>query len=107
MTQRKTLSRKLRDWMLRRFPGMLTCKELDERTVDYVDGALPATTRWKFKLHLLLCAACRRYLRAYHLTMRLCAESVHDPDCPDQGEIPEALVDAIVSAGRSKSNRRK
>ena len=107
MTQSKPVSKKLRNWMIGRFPGMLTCKELDDRTVDYVDDALPANERWKFKLHLLLCAACRRYLRAYHHTMRLCAESVHDPDSPEQDEIPEALVDAIVSAGRSKSKHQK
>jgi len=107
MTGGKSVSKRLRDWMFKSFPGMLTCKEFDDYTVDYVDGALAAGERRKFNFHLLLCRACRRYLRAYHRTMSLCAESIHDSDYSDQDEIPEALVEAIVSAGRSKSKRER
>jgi anti-sigma factor RsiW len=101
----KALLKRLRDWMFQRVPGMLTCKELDDYIADYVDGTLPANARRKFKLHLWLCTVCRRYLRAYRRTIALCAESVLESDRRVEDELPEALVEAIVSASRSKSER--
>jgi len=105
VTEDKTILKRLRDWMFQSLPGMLTCKELDDNTADYIDGALPANKRRKFTLHLLLCTVCRRYLRAYRGTVALCAKSVLDSDRSVENELPEALVEAIVSASRSKSER--
>ena len=80
MTETKSLMKRLRNWVFQSVPAMLTCKELDGYTADYIDGALPTNERRKFTLHLLLCTACRRYLRAYRRTIALCAESRLEAD---------------------------
>ena len=105
MTEGKPVLKRLRDWMLQSVPGMLTCEELDDRMAGYIDGALPANERRKFTLHLLLCTACRRFLRGYRRTIAVCAKSVLESDRGAEDELPEALVEAIVSASRSKSER--
>ena len=84
---------------------MLSCKELDDYMADYIDGSLPANERRKFTLHLLLCMLCRRYLRTYRRTIALCAQSALESDGRVEDELPEALVEAITSASRSKSER--
>ena len=105
MTEDKSILKRLRNWMFQSLPGMLTCKELDDNMADYIDGALPANERRKFTLHVLLCTVCRRYLRAYRRTIALCAKSVLESDRRGEDELPEALVEAIVSASRSKPER--
>jgi anti-sigma factor RsiW len=105
MSEGKSVLKKLRDWMFRSVPGMLTCKEVDDDMADYIDAALPAKRRRKFTLHLLLCTFCRRYLRAYRRTIALCADSALEPDRRAEDELPEALVESIISASRSKPER--
>lgn len=101
----KAVVKRLRDWMFQSVPGMLTCKQVDDDMAAYVDAALPANRRRKFTLHLLLCTYCRRYLRAYRRTIALCAESALESDRRAGDELPEALVESIISASRSKSER--
>lgn len=80
---------------------MITCQEFDNFLVDYFDLALPANQSRKFRLHLLMCPDCRRYLQGYRRTIDLARESSHafDEGVPD--EVPEKLVQAILSARRN------
>jgi hypothetical protein len=42
---------------------MLTCRDVTELATEYQEGALvPLRRRLGIRLHVLMCAACRRYL---------------------------------------------
>lgn len=76
----------------------MTCRELIDFLIDYVDGLLAAEERRPFEEHLAICPECRAYLDSYKTTLsleKLCQE--HD-DIPH--EIPEDLVQAVLTARR-------
>ena len=41
---------------------MMTCKEVAERTSEYLDREMPPLRRWSFRLHQLLCQDCREFV---------------------------------------------
>jgi anti-sigma factor RsiW len=72
----------------------ITCRQLIDFIVDYVDGALDETSRHDFERHLQVCASCRNYLDTYRATMSLTRIVVTDEPVEDA---PEELVQAILS----------
>jgi anti-sigma factor RsiW len=58
----------------------LSCQEFVELVTDYLENALPATTRARFEAHLSQCHGCTRYLEQMRLTIaatgRLTEESL-------------------------------
>jgi len=77
---------------------MVTCRELIEFLDDYIADALPAAVRREFEWHLKLCPACREYLRTYRRTIDLERRSLADVDPSECDEMPDDLVQAIVTA---------
>jgi anti-sigma factor RsiW len=81
----------------------VTCRELTDFLVDYLDGTLGADERGRFDAHLARCPDCVTYLRAYRETIRLgravCKEE-HDAVGDD---VPEELVQSILAARRRGS----
>lgn len=77
----------------------MTCRELIEFLMHYLDGELPPERRRVFEAHLAICAACRRYLATYEESVALgkaaCGE---DPNDPIPADVPEELVQAILAA---------
>ena len=51
----------------------MTCQDVADFLVDYVDGELPALVRRQFEAHLGLCPDCVNYLQQYRDTIRLTA----------------------------------
>ena len=49
----------------------MSCQEVTEFLADFLDGELPLRQRLVFRLHLLMCPDCRRYLDSYAATIRL------------------------------------
>ena len=49
----------------------MTCRELTEFLIDYVDGTLSPDERARFDGHLARCPDCVTYLRNYEATIRL------------------------------------
>jgi len=85
---------------MRTMPLMLTCRELDEFVVDYLDGTLPAAKRRKFEMHLWLCPECRRYLDEYRRAIELSRRTLSELEPPE--EMPEELVQAILDASEER-----
>jgi anti-sigma factor RsiW len=75
----------------------ITCRQLIDFIVDYVDGALDETARHDFERHLQVCASCRNYLATYRETMSLTRIAVNDEPVED---VPEELVQAILARRR-------
>lgn len=90
--------RKLRGLINRKVPLMITCRELEEFIVEYLEGTLPRRQRIIFKLHLLTCRSCRQYLEAYRRAIAAGRAVFRDPDEPIPGDVPEDLVRAILAA---------
>lgn len=61
---------------------MLSCKDVTMRAGDWTDGQLRFRDRMAMRLHLLICAFCRRFLRQYQLAARTAAQQAcqHHPD---------------------------
>jgi anti-sigma factor RsiW len=83
----------------------MTCQQLVEFLMDYLDGTLPEPQRGCFEEHLAECPDCVAYLATYQETIRMgkavCAE---DSDALPP-EIPEELVQAIVTARSRETGR--
>lgn len=75
---------------------MITCRDVLEFLMAYLDGELPPDHRAAFDHHLALCDACRDYLASYQATIRL-AREVDDKD-GDAPAPPEDLVRAVLAA---------
>jgi anti-sigma factor RsiW len=76
----------------------MTCQELSELLMDYLDGRVPEPVRLRFEEHLEECPDCVAYLATYEQTIRLSKEAWTAGTLP---EIPEELVRAVLAA-RSK-----
>lgn len=76
----------------------MTCQEVADFLMDYLNGELPQTQRAVFEEHLGICPDCVAYLRSYEITIKAsksaCAH-VHDPDA---NNVPDDLVRAILAA---------
>jgi anti-sigma factor RsiW len=77
----------------------MTCREMVEFLMDYLDGRLSEPERLRFEEHLGECPDCDAYLATYREAVRLgkeaCAAGAAIP-----AEVPEDLVRAVLAARR-------
>ena len=79
----------------------MTCRELVDFLMAYLDGELGADRRGLFEEHLRECPACREYLRTYVDTVRLGrAVFTHSDDAVPE-DVPEDLVRAVLAARKA------
>jgi len=50
---------------------MFCCKDTTDYASDYLEGGLDGALGWRFRLHLLICRNCRRYLTQLRRTIAL------------------------------------
>ena len=98
--QGRPLMRRVMAMMMKGMHGMLTCREMDDFVVDYLDDALPTSVRLKFDFHLRTCPDCREYLRGYRKSIELTRRVFEQDDAEVPADVPEALVAAILDARR-------
>jgi len=81
----------------------LTCRELVDFVLAYLEGDLEPAVHSAFEAHLGACPECIDYLDSYRSTVALAAEAWEDACAPDGSvseEVPEGLVRAILAARR-------
>jgi anti-sigma factor RsiW len=78
----------------------MKCREFVEFLMEYLDGALGESERRVFEGHVERCPACVNYLETYRETVRL-GSSVCAAEDDVPPDVPEELVQAILSARRS------
>jgi anti-sigma factor RsiW len=71
---------------------MMTCRELVELLLDFLDGELPEERRRILEAHLALCQPCLNYLETYKVTIQLTRRL---PDIPPPPELLERLKAAL------------
>jgi anti-sigma factor RsiW len=79
----------------------MTCKQLVEFLEQYLAGELAVGVRENLESHLETCANCACYLASYQNAVRLVAFCAKPPDDAPPAEVPEELVQAILSARSS------
>ena len=77
----------------------LTCREICEFVMAFLDGELPEREQEVFKAHLALCPPCVCYLETYRKTVTLGKNACTDPNPP---QVPEDLVKAILAARKKQ-----
>ncbi len=76
----------------------MTCRELVDFMLEYLEGGLPDDPRRIFEAHLGACPPCQAYLDTYRETIRLGKLACRDPEGPIPADVPEQLVEAILAA---------
>jgi hypothetical protein len=71
---------------------MLSCRDVVTLATDYAEGRLPWTSRMQMRLHLAMCALCRRYIRQLELTKSVLGRLGKGAE---RQEIPPALREAF------------
>ena len=77
---------------------MATCREWIEFLWRYESGELSHTERATCDAHLARCQPCVRYLQSYEETTTLGRSVFATPEGPVPDDVPEELVQAILSA---------
>ena len=78
----------------------MTCRELTSFIGEYLAGELDIEVRTTFDRHLSVCPNCRQYVADYQRTVQLSRSTISDADDPVPGDVPDALVSAILAARR-------
>lgn len=79
--------------------AFVTCRELADFILDYLDGGLAAEERARFEGHLSRCPNCRRYVAAYETTVSLGRRAFDDEKATAETTgAPEDLIKAILAA---------
>ncbi|MBS0197346.1 MAG: zf-HC2 domain-containing protein [Planctomycetes bacterium] len=76
----------------------VTCHELIDFLMEYLDGELPPERRAIFERHLSICPSCVAYLQNYKATVEMGKKAMAcDGDAVAEG-VPQDLVAAILAA---------
>ena len=81
---------------------MITCREINDSTFDYINGDLTEEQVTLFQRHIRICPICRTFLKTYVAVHE--AESHVIPfeniDVPDT--MPQGLIHAILNVRKNK-----
>jgi anti-sigma factor RsiW len=83
---------------------VMTCRELADFIMAYVNGELPPHDRTAFEHHLSLCANCVHYLASYKTTIELGRRAFEQADADADLRMPDELVQAILDSRKSTSS---
>lgn len=75
----------------------MTCQQLIDFIMGYLENQLPEQERSEFDRHLAVCPSCVNYMKTYERTVVLAKACADDPV---PGDVPESLVRAILASQR-------
>ncbi len=78
----------------------MTCQELADFLMQYLDDGLAREQRSEFESHVGICPDCLHYLETYRETVRLGRSICAEPEGPVPEDVPEDLVRAVLAARR-------
>jgi anti-sigma factor RsiW len=74
---------------------MMSCREVTELASQYVDRELPIAKRMAIRMHVAMCAHCRRFVRQLRATVEL-LRTLGEPTRP------VVVGDALLAAFRAR-----
>lgn len=80
----------------------MTCQEIADFMMDYLNGGLAEPQRAVFEEHLGECPDCVAYLQSYEMTVKVVQSTRGPTDDPHLDEMPEDLVRAVLAARHRK-----
>ena len=80
----------------------MSCKEVEDFLLDYLEGNLGFCTRMRFRLHLLVCPDCPKYIQEYKNTIALGKQLFENPDEAADGKVPDDILEAILLSTKKK-----
>jgi anti-sigma factor RsiW len=80
----------------------LTCRDVVEFMMNYIEGGLDARQRAELESHLTLCDDCVAYLRQYEDAVRVGKVAFERPEGPADSRLPKGLVQAILAARKKE-----
>jgi len=84
----------------------VTCRELADFILAYLDDTLEPRVRAHFERHLALCPTCVRYLQAYEASIAAGRAALDEDEMlVEDAGVPERLVRGILSALQASSAR--
>jgi anti-sigma factor RsiW len=78
----------------------LNCRDFVDFILAYLEKDLPPEQDTEFRRHMAACSSCVTYLETYKETIDLERMACAADDAPVPGDVPEALVKAILAARR-------
>ena len=69
---------------------MLTCRQMTEIIIDYLEGRMLLRDRARFQLHLGMCKHCRRYLKQMKLSVDVLGAMQPEP-------VPDDVMDFLLA----------
>jgi anti-sigma factor RsiW len=76
----------------------LTCQQVLDFVMGYLDHELDTDTCTEFERHLKVCPSCVNYLAGYKKTVELGKAALCTHEDPSRNGIPDGLVNAILAA---------
>ncbi len=81
---------------------MLSCKDVAQRASQILELDAKASLKWQMRLHLLMCANCRRFIRHLRITQKLVPRIVNATGA----ELTDADADVVLARIKAR-NRSK
>lgn len=78
---------------------MLSCKQVATVASDYLDKNTPL--KWQIRLHLLMCANCRRFVRHLKITQQVGAKITFNEATEDAEEVWKNLQARLKKEAQS------
>jgi len=78
--------------------GALTCRQVEQFLMDYLDWQVTLWTWCKFRYHLHICDDCRQYLQDYRNAMALGIRIFANPEDEAFGKVPDEILAAILKS---------
>jgi len=78
----------------------LTCRQVEEFLMDYLENRLGLWMTLQFRVHLFMCTTCSRYLQEYKNTIALEKMVFENPDEEAVGNVPDDILQAILKVKR-------
>lgn len=75
-------------------PEWISCQELIDHLLEYVEDALTIETRDKLERHFKLCPPCREFLRQYRALPAICERALNQSMPADSAERLSAFLKA-------------
>ena len=81
---------------------MLSCKQVANIASDYLDNNTPL--KWQIRMHLLMCANCRRFVKHLKITRELSAQIAVDETKADADVVWENLQERLKKETQSNDS---